>query len=219
MPTFASDSFDGANGTELSAHNPAWKKVSGFSASAQIANGRLRPSSTASPLYYYDVAPGSADYSVAADFHVLTSDQSSTAICARLQSNASTHYRLNHGYSSKAMETGKFVAGAYTLLGNSGSLLPGASANFRLEVIGNSIKVYRDGSTTPQASYTDSSISAAGYAGVRAYSAVSPSDSIGSHIDNFLAATPGGASAPTINSITASNVTQTGARITLGLTR
>lgn len=217
MPTFASDTFASANGTELSAHNANWKKVSGFSASAQIANGRLRPSNTASPLYYYDVAPGSADYSVAANFHVLTNAQSSMAICARLQSNASTHYRLNHGYATNAMEAGKFVAGTFTLLGNSGSLLPGESANFRLEVIGNSIKVYRDGSTAPQASYTDSSISAAGYAGVRAYSAVSPSDSIGSHIDNFLAATPD-APAPTLSGLTTSHITSSGARHSLTLT-
>ena len=220
MPTFASDSFASANGTELSAHNANWKKVSGFSASAQIANGRLRPSSTSSPIYYYDVAPGSADYSVSADITRLSSGDSNIGFLARASATAATHYRVMSGFSDVSVTLGKFVGGVYTLIGNiDAGLSVGNTSNVRLELIGSSLKIYINGSATPAAAYTDSSITAAGYAGVRAFSGVAPEDAVGSHLDNFLAATPGGASAPTITSITASNITSSGARITLGLTR
>ena len=221
MPTFASDSFGGVNGTELSAHNANWKKVSGFSASAQIADGRLRATSTSSPVYYYDVAPGSADYSVSADItRRSTGDVSTMGFLARASATATTHYRVISGVPDARVLLGKFVGGVYTLIGETyGGPSVGYTSNVRLELIGSSLKIYIDGSGTPAASYTDSSITDAGYAGVRAYSGATPGDSVGVHLDNFLAATPGESSAPTINSITASNITQTGARITLGLTR
>lgn len=220
MPTFASDSFASANGTELSAHNANWKKPTGFSASAQIANGRLRPSSTSSPVYYYDVAPGSADYSVSADITRLSSGDSNMGLLARASATANTHYRVISGSPDAFVTLGKFVGGGFTVIGSADAgLSVGNTSNVRLELIGSSLKIYINGSKTPVASYTDSSITAAGYAGVRAYSGAAPGDSVGAHLDNFLAATPGGAASPAINSITASNITQTGATITLGLTR
>ena len=220
MPTFASDSFASANGTELSAHNANWKKVPGFSASAQIANGRLRASSTSSPVYYYDVAPGSADYSVSADFEALSNSDSCIGFLARASATTATHYRAIPNFPIGYVTLGKFVGGTFTALGTAYvGLSVGVPVNVRLELIGSALKLYLNGSETPAASYTDNSITAAGYAGVRAYSGVAPGDSVGAHLDNFLAATPGGAASPTINSITASNIASSGARITLGLTR
>ena len=220
MPTFASDSFGSANGTELSAHNANWKKVPGFSASAQIANGRLRASSTSSPVYYYDVAPGSADYSVSAIFEVLSNSDSAIGFLARVSATTATHYRTIPNYPVGYVTLGKFVGGNFTVLGSAyAGIAIGVSVNVRLELIGSALKLYINESATPAASYTDNSITAAGYAGVRAYSGVTPGDSVGAHLDKFLAATPGGAASPTINSITASNITSSGARITLGMTR
>lgn len=219
MPTFASDSFGSANGTELSAHNANWKKVSGFSASAQIANGRLRASTTSSPVYYYDAAPGSADYSVSADITRLSTAESDMGLIARASPTANTHYRVMSAMGGSSLYTGKFVNGTYTELGvlNAG-LNVGSTVTVELELTGATLNIYLDGAGTPSATYTDGSITAAGYAGVRAFSR-NTGDAEGTHLDNFLAATPGGASAPTINSITASNITSSGARITLGVTR
>ena len=219
MPTFASDSFGSANGTELSAHNAKWKKVSGFSANAQIAGGRARASSTSSAMYYYDAAPGSADYSVSADYSRISTLVSAVALTLRNSTTAANCYRLYPDPASGAAVVGKFVAGAYTELGSISSVIAGnETANLRLEAIGATLKVYKNGSSTALATYADSSVTSAGYAGVRSFSSVAPSDSDGLHIDNFLAATPDPV-VSAINSILASNITQTGARITLGLTR
>lgn len=218
MPTFASDSFGSANGTELSAHNAAWKKISGLTGNAQIANGRLRPSSTTTPAYYYDAAPGSADYSVSADFTTLSGADSAIGILARASSSAATHYRLLVGTTSFAT-IGKFVSGSFTTITSfSPGMASGETANFRLELIGSALKVYKNGSTDVLASATDSSISAAGFAGVRAFSSVTPGDAVGVHIDNFLAYTGSpGSPTPTGITVSASNITSSTARITATL--
>ena len=227
MPAFASDSFSSANGTELSAHNPAWKKVTGFSASAQIANGRARASSTSSTMYYYDASPGSADYSVSADCTRISTLNSVLALTLRSAANAANCYRLYPEPVNGTFILGSFVAGSYAELGASTSQIAvGETANIRFEVTGSSssggtvLRAYKNGSGTHFLSRTDStaSLDGAGFAGVRSFSAVAPSDTGGVHLDNFLAATPD-APAPTITSITASNITSSGARITLGLTR
>ncbi len=218
MPTFASDTFASANGTELSAHNANWKKVSGFSASAQIANGRLRASTTSSPVYYYDTAPGSADYSVSADFTRLSSAESSVGLLARASTTVATHYRVVSDYDIGYVSLGRFINGSYTLIGTiPAGLFSGVTVNVRLELIGSALKLYLNGSETPAASYTDSSIAAAGYAGVRGYSSTAPGDSVGVHLDNFLASTPD-APAPSLSGLTTSHITSSGARHSLTLT-
>ena len=219
MTTFASDEFGGSNGTLLHTWNPSWKKVSGFTADAQLADGRARASSTSSAMYYYDAAPGSADYSVSADCKRISTLVSTVALTLRNSTTAANCYRLYPDATTGEAAVGKFVAGAYTALGSvSSAIAVGETANLRFEAIGTTLNVYKNGSSTALATYTDSSISSAGRAGLRSFSSSSPSDSGGVHIDNFLAATPDSV-VSAINSITASSITQTGATITLGLTR
>ena len=219
MTTFASDEFGGSNGTLLHTWNPSWKKVSGFTADAQLADGRARASSTSSAMYYYDAAPGSADYSVSADCRRITTHVSTVALILRSSTTAANGYRLYLDPVAGSAVVGKFVAGAYTELGSISSVIAvSETANLRLEAIGATLKVYKNGSSTALATYADSSVTSAGYAGLRSFSSVAPSDSAGLHIDNFLAATPDPV-VSAINSIAASGLTPTGATITLGLTR
>lgn len=170
-------------------------------------------------MYYYDAAPGSADYSVSADVERLTFQDVGAGLLLRMSSSAATGYRIFANPGSGLVELGKFVSGTYTSLGTTPfNTLPLGTTNLRLEAVGSALKVFKNADSTPILSVSDASISAAGYAGLRPFSSVTPSDTGGAQIDNFLAATPD-APAPTINSITASNITASGARITLGLTR
>ncbi len=191
MVIIASDDFSGTNGQELSAYNPLWKKVSGLSANAQIANGRARASTTASPVYYYDAAPASPDYSVSADFTRLSTAESDLGLIARASATENTHYRLVSAAGESRLYFGKFVSGAYTQMGLFEiGLTVGATVHVRLELLGTALSIYINGSTTPVQTYTDSSIQAAGYAGVRAFSR-SVGDTVGSHLDNFTISTLG----------------------------
>ena len=103
---------------------------------------------------------------------------------------ANTFYMARYwGDSSDSWQLYSAVAGSFTLLGSSAQALTDETAyNVKLEMIGTAIKLYKEGSSTPLISATDSSITAAGKAGVRLISgATVPSDNTGIHIDNFSA--------------------------------
>jgi hypothetical protein len=198
MAQFASDLFEGVEDTELSAYNAAWTKAPGTTGSMEIASGRLRPSTTVSPGYYHSGVPASADYSVSANcykFGATTSN--SVAVNGRQSTSANTLYRAAIYRSSTSQCTvalHKFVAGTATQLGSNISVAhaDGATLNLKLEMVGTAIKLYHAGAETPSISVTDSSITDAGRAGVRAYSADAPSDTIGVHLADFSADDIGG---------------------------
>lgn len=192
MTVFATETFDGVEDTELSAHNAAWSKAFGVTQNCQIANNRLRgtvAAATGSHGYVHSGTPASADYSVSADIVMVSAVGNEVGVIGRCAADASTMYHARHTGSTGTIQLFKFVAGTSTQLGTgiTHALTAGTSVNLRLEMIGSTISVYRDGNATPIISVTDTAIAAAGKAGVRLRCVATPSDTAGLHIDNFVA--------------------------------
>lgn len=191
MANIATSGFTGADGTVVSTADANWVKITGFTGTAQLFGNRLRGGSTTdSCAYRYNVAPPSADYEVACDFQVvgITSTAVNAGVMARASSSASTGYmarwRNGTGFqlfkfvgSVTAVQIGSTVAQSYTA---------GTTARIRLKVEGSTISVFRGSETTPIISVTDTSITAAGFAGV--WTNVN-SNTDGPHLDNWTADT------------------------------
>lgn len=192
MAQFASDNFTGTTGTILSTYNAAWTLHTSYSDTCQLATNRVR-ASTASTVsaYWHSGTPAAADYIVKADLFTKVNDggTSVTSVAGRVDTSANTMYLGGYaGSSSDRWEISKLVAGTFTLLGSSPQALADeTSFNVQLEMIGTAIKLYKQGSSTATISVTDSSITAAGKAGIRINPGSSISDLLGLHLDNFSA--------------------------------
>lgn len=198
MAQFASDSFAGTEGQELAAYSGSWAKVTGLTGAFEIVSGLIRASSTTSPCYYHSGSPASADYSVSADIYKPSTSADVIGVTARTSTGANTMYRASINQNADAVNSQlqlfKFVAGVTTQLGSNTNVTHGTSTtkNIKLECVGSAIKVYWDGSGSASISVTDTAISAAGKAGVRAFSASSPTDTNVPQLDNFSADDIGG---------------------------
>lgn len=195
MPTFASESFTGADATALATHNASWVKVTGFTGTAQLQSNRLRGAATTDACAYrYDTAPGSADYEVASEFQVVgtTSTAFNAGVLARASSSTTNAYmarwRNGTGFqlfkfvgSITATQIGSTVAQSYSA---------GTTQKIRLKVEGSTISVFRGDETTAIITVTDTAHTAAGFAGV--WTNVN-SNTDGPHLDNWLAYTSGAA--------------------------
>ena len=192
MAQFASDDFEGTNGTELSAYNGAWTRHTSYTGNSQIAVTRLGVSSQTNSCYWHSGAPATADYSVSADLFMKEASGGTAyvGVVGRVSTTANTFYMARYaGGADDSWQLYSAVAGSFTLLGSSAQALTDETAySLKLEMIGTAVKLYKEGSSTPLISATDSSITAAGKAGVRLVSgATVPSDNTGIHIDNFRA--------------------------------
>ena len=228
MATIAQDVFTGSIYTELSAHNANWAKHTASSSTRTCilsTENRLRRGSTDgnTVLYYRTENPGSADYKVSATLFSKSDGGgiSNTGVVGRCDTSAITFYHARSSDSATNLyQLYRFVAGTATLLGSSsrGTWGDEEGRAVALHMQGTSIALHVNGSSTPIVTATDSAITAAGKAGVRFSGGTAETDSFGMHLDDWIAETFE-AAAPAINSIAASNITQTGATITLGLTR
>jgi hypothetical protein len=192
---FASSNFNGTAGDNLSTFDANWKKQTGTTGNAEIVDGRGRQSTTATALYYYDAAPGGADYTVSVDVYNPGSvTNSNLGPVARAASGANTHYHARYSTASGAVQLYKFVAGSATLLGTAARLAPasGGFATILLSVSGSTIEVTFNGEGSPLVSATDGSISAAGFPGIRWLATTAPSNTAGWQADNFSADEAGG---------------------------
>lgn len=192
------DSFGGSEGDNLQTYSASWTRHTSYSADCEIASGRARQSATGASGYYTtDFSPASADYEVEADIYVAaTSRQSRPYICGRMSTSANTFYAVRLtclASTSGTFSLWKFVAGTSTQLGSDVAVMLAASGthNIRLVMAGTSIKGFLN--DVEEISVTDSSITAAGKAGIRYPSeSLTPNDSTGLHIDNFDAYASGG---------------------------
>lgn len=189
MAEFAADTFAGTEGTELSAYNAAWTRHANFSVNAEIASGRVRASATGVIVYWHSGSPASADYSVSADLFVKEpSTVGVFGVLGRVNTADSTFYIGQYEDNNDYWSLRKSVGGTITLLGSSAATLADeTSYNDKLEMAGTAIKLYKEGEATPLISVTDSSITAAGKAGIRFAPNATPSDTTGIHLDNFSA--------------------------------
>lgn len=206
MTTFASDSFTGSDGTALSTHDSNWVRHTSSPANvgAELSSNRARrtsSSTTGSEYWYYNASPGSADYEVSADIHVAAifgaSGEFVTSCLGRVNSSALTLYRAQVAdldNTHNIVQLFAAVSGSFTQIGSNttiGSVSAGSSYNLKLKMVGSTIELYWNGAGSPTISGSNSSITAAGYAGFHTYQngATPQVDSThGLHYDNFLGA-------------------------------
>lgn len=197
MAQFASASFTGTAGTELSAADSNWTKAPSSSAQniilSDAGRGRLDALNATASIYYHSGVPASADYSVSATLFAKETSGGATyiGVTGRQSTSANTHYLAWYGGTpNNAWQLYKVVAGAVTQLGSNSAqtLTDETGYAVKLEMIGTAIKLYKEGSSTPTISVTDSAITAAGKAGIRgAQAGGSFGNTVGLHIDDFSA--------------------------------
>lgn len=222
MTTFASDAFGGTAGTELSAYSANWSKVAGATGDAVItAAGRVRASSTTAVIYGHATAPASADYSVQADVHFASSAGAPRAgVVGRADASAASYYQFGLQETSGSVEgltLDKVVSGTATQLGRDTTISYTAPNTCKLDMSGSTIKGIWNG--VEKFSVTDTSISAAGKAGLRFINTGSPSDSTTYHLDNWIAEEAGGApTLPALSALTTKPGTLTSTGFTVRVT-
>ncbi len=189
---FASDNFTDTNGTLLQNHADnlglvpnTWSLHAGDTMSIQsnklICDGAFS-------WYRTGVAPTSADYEVVADFTYVSARVNDYAgILARFDSSVADCYMVRINGNLGRVEGYKVVASSFTSLFNTASTLSvGTTYRLRLVVQNSRILFYMDNALI--ADITDTSVTAAGRAGVYGQNAMSSSQGI--HIDNFFAQYP-----------------------------
>ena len=185
--TFASDLFSGTSGTELATYSASWVRHSNYSsAPAYISSaGRARGDSTTPVCYYNTATPSSADYEVSADVAITSVGSAFTAgPVGRCNTTANTMYQARADGGDASWRLVKYVAGTFTQLGRSAKTFSASTTlNVRLRMSGSTIELYKEGEGTAAVSVTDTSISAAGYSGLRLSATMS--DSLGFHLDAF----------------------------------
>lgn len=192
MAQFASATFTGTDGTDLPTADSNWTEHASYSAGQLIITdaNRCRNANTSGAGYYHSGAPANANYEVSADFHFVSLSANFVGyVCARMSTSANTMYygiaRYNTGW-----QLWKIVGGTTTQLGSTSSktFSAGVSYNMKIRVDGDQISLYTEGGSSPTIGpITDTAISAANKAGLRAISTSTPSNSVGIHIDNFSA--------------------------------
>lgn len=194
--SFFRDEFTDVAGTLLTSHTPDSGGTWTFSATHSDATGATPVISNANRCRSSGSAGSGAESVAYASPTSPTPDQqidftlwfetlaAEAGIVARLDTGADTFYRCRYRINSGAWQIHSIVAGTATLLGSfAETLVADTEYNARFELIGDRLKLYRDG--VEQISVVDSSITAAGKVGVFFNS--SGSDSIRGHISRMEA--------------------------------
>lgn len=194
MAQFASDTFTDTAGTTLSSHSANWIKHSTSGSGNLVISdaNRVRYSSSGSSesFWYHAGTPASADYTVKADYVRKDGSNGAIFVTGRTSTSNTTYYGARYNYVSGAgnWELFKRIVGSFTQLGSgvSQTLTVDTAYEGKLKMVGSTIELFKEGSGTASISVTDTSITAAGKAGLRA-SGYAGSDTTSLHIDNFSA--------------------------------
>jgi hypothetical protein len=188
MAIFVSDTFTDTDAVAIGSHigeiGAIWIAAPTYTGTAAIYNNRLT-FGTGVPAFYASGAPSSADYTVKGDLYVASNATNAIfSVAGRMSSSVNTMYFGRYSNSAGAWQLFKIVSGIATQLGSnaSQSLTVGQTYTVELILSGNSIVLKVDSTTI--ISVTDSSITAAGYAGFRS---TMGSSTTGYHLDNFVA--------------------------------
>lgn len=133
-------------------------------------------------LCYYTGTPSSADYSVTATI-TIKSSVGSTGVAGRVSTTERTYYTAYIEQTSGLVVLAKRVAGAITSLGVSPLTYGVGDHVLTLDMVGTTIRALVGG--VQVVSVVDSSITAAGKAGIRA--PVISDTTTGKHLDTFVA--------------------------------
>ncbi len=187
------DEFADIPGTDLASHTPnsggSWSSLAAVWTGGQLvitAGGRARSNVATTSVYQDSATPPSADYNVSATIYCYTNPTvAAPGVAGRIWTSTQTlyfaRYRANSGY-----QLWKYVAGTATQLGStySHTMSGGESHQITLSMLGTSISMLVDGAVLI-GPITDSSITAAGYAGLYDSTGVADTDSTGIHLTNF----------------------------------
>lgn len=184
MAQFASDLFTDTNGVSLPTHDANWTKHGSYTGNMEIFSNRTIHSDTNTALFYRSESPTNANYTVSSDLYCATYT-GYDGVAGRVNTGADTFYMGRHYVSAGAWQLYKFVGGSPTQLGSNYSISysPGNQPNCLLRMDGDQISVDID-SVTRIGPVTDTSITAAGKAGIRGNGSTTTT---GFHYDNFSA--------------------------------
>lgn len=191
MPTFVSDTFTAANGTNITARTgevgATW--TAGFVAGAFLIQGNRAYPSVAGSVYASGT-PATAEYTVECDYTIVSATGSSGP-AGRISTSANTYYYTYYDNAAGHWLLVKIVSGTITTLSQwVSAATTGQTYNVKLQLLNATKKVFIDG--VERISSTDNAITAAGRAGMRTGAAGTSTTS--KHMDNFLAydgTTPG----------------------------
>ena len=188
---FLNDTFTDTNGVAVTAHTPetggSWVAQTGYTPSPNslINNNRLYAAS-ATGVYRNTATPPSADYYVECvlDFFTTVSADNN-GVTGRASDVANTFYFARWSQTAGGFQLFKCVAGTNTQLGSTyTNAFTSGSRTVRLTMTGTTIAMSIDG--TERVSVTDSSIAAAGFAGIRG--ALANTTTTGIHMTSITAA-------------------------------
>ena len=188
MAQFASDSFSGTDGTLLSTYSANWVKHSSSGAGTLlIYSDRARKNEGGDEaLYYHSGTPGGADYSVTSLIACVSSASGNPGVCGRINTAANTFYMARYDTASGGWQLFKRVTGTFTQLGSTSTqTFASGSKEIKLKMVGSAIELFKEGGGSATISATDSAITAAGKAGLRASAAAT--DTTSYHFENFSA--------------------------------
>jgi hypothetical protein len=193
---FVADSFTGPDATALTAHTgetgATWTAATGQSGNVKLdnANGIRETTTTGAGVYLASGTPPSANYRVGATLRPLTQGGGASThagVVARWSTSAYTGYSGRYSESCTCWSIAKWVAAAMTPLASSASEVLVNGNNYDLELTANGSALTLKVNGVTKVTATDSSITAAGKAGVRL--ANSPQGNAdGIHLDDFVAA-------------------------------
>lgn len=197
--TFASDAFAGTALQELSAYSASWAKQTGYTADGIVGgDGQWAVSSSESTYacYAHSATPPSANYTVAADIALRSGAPEHVGVIGRAQVGAQTFYWLLYSHQSTQLRLFKTVGGVQTQLGTAFPMTLGATAQrIELRMDGGNISGYVDG-VLRIGPVSDSSISAAGRAGLIMLGTRTSGGSDRLSLDNWAAAGIAGDTTP-----------------------
>ena len=188
---FVYDTMTGPDGSDVADVHTAetggiWTKHNTASAPGKIAAGRFAGANS-QPRLVSPAVPPSADYSVEADFTVISLASGYPGILARVRPTSNVWYGAY--YSVAASEWRLMLRSgsqATSFVKVAATLTVGQTYHVKLAVQGSTLAMYVDDMTTPIGTKVDGSIAEAGQVGIM--HDVNTSATTGIHIDNIRAA-------------------------------
>lgn len=162
----ASDAFGGTTGDTLATYSASWTKHGSYASGEAVITNTGHVRCSASPIvYYHATTPATPDYSIFVRMYNYGGTSKFGGPAARIDTAANTFYYVEYDDNFTVFRIRKKVAGTISLLASgSASVSVGASAALELRLAGTSLKLFVNG--VQDISTTDSSITAAGKAGI-----------------------------------------------------
>lgn len=201
MTTFVSDSFTGADNTELSAYNANWSKQTGHGTPSAVIKSNAANTNASDGgqyiVYQRSESPSSADYSVFSDLTDITDTVAWQAgVIGRASTGADTFYAIlciNVSGTSDTIRLYHWIAGTPVQIGSNSTVSFAGTKNLELRMAGTAISVLFDTVAKCGSPVTDANIAGPGKAGILLFNASTTGGP--SSLDNFSGVDGGGAAA------------------------